>query len=58
MAMFTTLNGQDLISMGVKAFGARRTMLNSIEGLLSFLCCLQDPLYLKRFNFNFLELRR
>ena len=34
MAMFTTLNSQDLISIGVASFGARKIMLNAIEGTI------------------------
>lgn len=32
MAMFTTLGNQDLLSIGVSSFGARKIMLNAIEG--------------------------
>ena len=35
MAMFTTLNSQDLISIGIASFGARKIILNAIEGTLS-----------------------
>ena len=32
MAMFTTLNDEDLISIGIASFGARKIMLNAIQG--------------------------
>ena len=37
MAMFTTLNNQDLISIGIASFGARKIMLNAIEGTVLYL---------------------
>ena len=36
MAMFTTLNSQDLISIGIASFGARKILLNAIEGTLFY----------------------
>ncbi len=33
MAMFTTLTDQDLISIGISSFGARKIMLNAIQGI-------------------------
>ena len=41
MAMFTTLNSQDLISIGIASFGARKIMLNAIEGTFYFLTAVQ-----------------
>ncbi|KAK4018783.1 hypothetical protein OUZ56_000825 [Daphnia magna] len=35
MAMFTTLNDDDLISLGITSFGARKIMLNAIQELRS-----------------------
>ena len=35
MAMFTTLKEEDLISIGITSFGARKIMLNSIKGKLN-----------------------
>lgn len=32
LAMFSTLNEQDLTSIGISAFGARKIMLNAIKG--------------------------
>jgi hypothetical protein len=32
MAMFTTLKDEDLISIGITSFGARKIMLNAIQG--------------------------
>ena len=39
MSMFTTLNSQDLISIGIASFGARKIMLNAIEGTLFNVPC-------------------
>ncbi len=32
LAMFTTLKDEDFISIGIRSFGARKIMLNAIEG--------------------------
>ncbi len=37
MAMFTTLTDEDLISIGITSFGARKIMLNAIQGKLCHL---------------------
>ena len=36
MTLFTTLNDQDLMSIGIASFGARKIMLNAIHGDKSF----------------------
>lgn len=30
--MFTTLKDEDLVSIGIRSFGARKMMLNAIQG--------------------------
>jgi hypothetical protein len=37
MAMFTTLKDEDLISIGVTSFGARKILLNAIQGKLYYI---------------------
>ena len=32
LAMFTTLKEEDLISIGIRSFGARKIMMNAIQG--------------------------
>lgn len=34
LAMFTTLKDDDLISIGIRSFGARKILLNAIQGIL------------------------
>jgi hypothetical protein len=36
LAMFTTLKDEDFISIGIRSFGARKIMLNAIQGNLIF----------------------
>jgi hypothetical protein len=36
LAMFTTLKDEDFISIGIRSFGARKIMLNAIQGNLMF----------------------
>jgi hypothetical protein len=37
MAMFTTLKDEDLFSIGVTSFGARKILLNAIQGELYYI---------------------
>ena len=36
LAMFTTLKDEDLISIGIHSFGARKILLNAIQGNIYF----------------------
>lgn len=38
LTLFKTLNEEDLISLGISSFGARRIMLTAIKGLFFFHC--------------------
>jgi hypothetical protein len=41
--MFTTLKDEDLVSIGIRSFGARKMMLNAIQGKI-FSVSYGDPL--------------
>ncbi len=58
--MFTTLKDEDLVSIGIRSFGARKMMLNAVQGKI-FSVSYGDPLLANRLRllyFLLLELRR
>jgi hypothetical protein len=48
--MFTTLKDEDLLSIGIRSFGARKMMLNAVQGKI-FSVSYSDPFLANRVIF-------